>query len=187
MRTSGVDAAQYDRWYDAHRDVFVAELSLLLMVFRGGRGAELGAGTGRFGSAVGAEVLLDVDRGMLEVARGRAAELVVGDACHPPFRDGAFDYALMAFSLGFTGCSGLSEELMAPFRELYVLDMDPAETDEEYIRSVEALFGRLNFSVKGLLESARGMGLLVEGPVATQLNVDGRAVTVFAVRVFRPS
>ncbi len=182
-----MDAEAYDRWYDEHNAIFLTELRLLFSVFKGGKGAELGAGTGRFGSAVGADVLLDLNRDMLSLAKKRTSDLVLGNMCDPPFREGAFDYGLFSFSLGFSGCADLGRLMILPFkRDIYIIDVDRDNTEELYINALEASFGPFRLDLRRLIDVATSLGLHVEGPVNARINVDGHAVTVFAVRLFRP-
>lgn len=79
----------------------LAELLVARTDFRGRDVLDLGSGTGAVSRAAhGARVVaVDVSEGMLHFERSARPPGVVGDAVGLPFRDGAFDVVVAAFSL----------------------------------------------------------------------------------------
>lgn len=94
-------AAEYDSWFERHRWAYLSELSALKQVTPSGRGIEIGVGTGRFASSLGINTGLDPSLPMLAMAKGRGVDVVRGVAEALPFKDGAFDLALMVTTLCF--------------------------------------------------------------------------------------
>ena len=93
--------ARYERWYEEHRAAYLSELAALRELVPGGRGLEVGAGTGRFASPLGIMVALDASRPMLRHCREEGVERVQGRAEGLPFRNGCFDHVLMVTALCF--------------------------------------------------------------------------------------
>lgn len=94
-------ATQYDHWYDQNEALYMAEVEAIRDVLPGGRGIEIGAGTGRFTKALGIEVGVEPAPGMRVVAKENGIELIDAVAENVPFPDGHFDYALFLTSLEF--------------------------------------------------------------------------------------
>jgi ubiquinone/menaquinone biosynthesis C-methylase UbiE len=89
-------AADYDRWFDLHGDVYEAQLRLLRdAVPNSGRGLEVGVGSGRFAVPLGIHFGIDPSVKLLEIAKTRSIEVVLGDGGHLPYRAETFDYVLM--------------------------------------------------------------------------------------------
>ena len=89
-------ASDYDRWFDDHNDVYVAQVRLLQdAVPHTGRGLELGAGSGRFAVALGIRYGIDPSRTLTEMAKIRGVEIVQGEGEHLPYHAETFDYILM--------------------------------------------------------------------------------------------
>ncbi|MCK7511918.1 MAG: CGGC domain-containing protein [Desulfobacterales bacterium] len=83
-------AASYDAWYDAHPALYRTELAALKKaVPGGGRGLEIGVGTGRFASRLSVRYGLDPSPGMLGQARHRGIRAVRGFGEALPSRPGA--------------------------------------------------------------------------------------------------
>lgn len=92
----------YDSWYDRNRFAFLSEVAALKKALpRKGRGFELGVGTGRFAQALGVPLGLDPARHMLEIARERGIETILGRGENLPFKDEIFDFLLMVITLCF--------------------------------------------------------------------------------------
>jgi len=95
-------AAEYDRWYDEHRPVFLSEVRAIREALpRGAQGIEIGAGPGRFAAALGIKIGVEPAAAMAELARKRGIEVYDGKAEGLPFEDDSFGFALMATTLCF--------------------------------------------------------------------------------------
>jgi ubiquinone/menaquinone biosynthesis C-methylase UbiE len=103
-RTAAFDtnADRYDQWFTRHVAAYLTELSALRrLVPSHGSGIEIGAGTGRFATALGVRVGLDPSLEMLQRARGRGLAVLRGVAEVLPFSDEAFDYCLIVTTICF--------------------------------------------------------------------------------------
>lgn len=95
-------AAEYDRWYDKYQPAYRAELRAIRAALpKGARGIEIGAGTGRFASALGIKIGVEPSAAMAALARRRDIEIYDAPAEKLPFASDAFGFALMAASLCF--------------------------------------------------------------------------------------
>lgn len=89
-------AAEYDRWFDDHPDIYHAQVSLLRSALpRSGRGLEVGVGSGRFAGPLGIDLGIDPAREMLRMAHNRGTGVVQGKGEVLPYRSDSFDYVLM--------------------------------------------------------------------------------------------
>lgn len=90
-------AEDYDRWFDEHREVYLAELARIRKVFplAVSRSIEIGVGSGRFAKPLGIPLGLEPSTDLSRMARGRGIEVVRGMAESIPFRDESFSSALM--------------------------------------------------------------------------------------------
>ncbi len=94
--------AEYDGWFDRHRETYAAELAAVReLVPAQGRGVEIGVGTGRFASPLGIPLGVEPAPGMAQLARQRGIEVLSGTAEALPLQDAGFDYALMVTVLCF--------------------------------------------------------------------------------------
>lgn len=95
-------SARYERWFDTHEGAYRAELQALRRLLPDpGFGLEIGVGSGRFAGPLGVSVGLDPVDAMLARARDRGIRVVKGVAEAQPFRDDAFDTALMVTTICF--------------------------------------------------------------------------------------
>ena len=95
-------AESYDAWYDAHPALYRTELAALRKaVPRGGRGLEIGVGTGRFASPLSVRYGLDPSPVMLALAGRRGIRVVRGVGEALPFRSESFDLVLIVFVIEF--------------------------------------------------------------------------------------
>ena len=106
-------AADYDRWFDEHGEVFAAQVRML----RGavpdyGLGLEVGVGSGRFAEPLGICCGIDPSRELIRIARQRGIEVVIGEGEHQPYCAGTFDYVLMMTLICFL------DAVTAVFREV---------------------------------------------------------------------
>jgi len=92
---------RYDEWYRKNRVIFECELEALKMLKLGGRGLDLGVGTGVFASRIGVEFGVDPALNPLMLAKDRGVEVVQAMGEYLPFRDKCFDYILICLSLCF--------------------------------------------------------------------------------------
>ena len=88
-------AGDYDRWFDHHGEIYYAQIRLLReAVPQNGRGLEVGIGSGRFAVPLGICYGVDPSRKLIEMAKTRGIEVVLGEGEHLPYRAGIFDYVL---------------------------------------------------------------------------------------------
>lgn len=92
---------EYDSWYGRHALVYESELAAVRALDLHGFGLEIGVGSGRFACPMQVEVGLDPSLQMLRLAKTRKISAIRGRAEQLPFKDGAFDYALMIEALSF--------------------------------------------------------------------------------------
>ncbi len=96
------NAQRYDEWFCRNRELAESELEVLRLIRPRGIGIEIGVGTGFFAERLGVEFGIDLSLNMALRAKSRGIEVVCGDALMPPFRDSAFNYALLIATLCFT-------------------------------------------------------------------------------------
>ena len=103
-------AESYDSWYDKNKQAFNAEKDVLLNLpdlKEQTRILDVGCGTGKFSyefKKLGLEIFcLDISREMLDFAKSkrRCIYYILADAEHLPFKDNAFDKALVITVLEF--------------------------------------------------------------------------------------
>lgn len=140
---------RYDRWFPRHEAAYLSELlAVRALLPVGGRGLEIGVGTGRFAVPLGVEVGLDPAAAMLRRARARGIKAVRGIAEALPFADGCFDYALMVVVLSFLddAPAGLAEarRVLRPGGALVVgfIDKDSPSGSDYLARHAHRLFFR---------------------------------------------
>lgn len=89
-------AAIYDRWFTRHPAPYRAELAALSALMpAGGRGLEVGVGTGRFAAPLGIDLGVEPVRAMAVIAKARGIMVVQGMAEALPLATGLFDFVLM--------------------------------------------------------------------------------------------
>jgi len=90
----------YDDWYSRNRFAYESELEAIgRLLPKGGKGVEVGVGTGRFAVKFGIPIGVEPSRSMGNIARGRGFSVIRGIAEALPFRDGRFDFVLMVTTL----------------------------------------------------------------------------------------
>lgn len=93
---------RYDAWFEEHPHAFAAERNALrALVPEGGRGLEIGVGTGRFAAALGMEEGVDPAPAMRRRARARGLRVKDGTAEELPYDDATFDVALLVTTVCF--------------------------------------------------------------------------------------
>lgn len=92
----------YDAWFDRHPQVYESEVAALRsMIPSGGRGVEIGVGTGRFASALGILDGVEPSKAMRRLAAGRGVKVIDAVAEALPYADESFDFAVMVTTICF--------------------------------------------------------------------------------------
>ncbi|MGB9797198.1 MAG: class I SAM-dependent methyltransferase [bacterium] len=93
---------EYDDWFEKNKYAYLSELEALkLAIPREGKGLEVGVGTGRFAAPLGIKIGIDPSERMLEIARERGIEGILGRGENLPFPENEFDFLLLAFTICF--------------------------------------------------------------------------------------
>ncbi|WP_292463625.1 class I SAM-dependent methyltransferase [Methanolobus sp.] len=136
-------AEKYDRWYEEHRPVYESELEAireLLPAVIPGKSLEIGAGTGRFASALSLSYGLDPSRKMLEMAEKRGLGRIQGVAEELPLKSSSMELILMVTSLCFINAEKALHDIyrvLAPGGELFVAFIErDSPLGEEYQKKV---------------------------------------------------
>jgi len=94
---------RYDAWYEENKFAYLSELEAVKKVLpKGGRGLEIGVGTGRFAAPLGITTGVDPSKKMIEVAQKRGIDVRLGRGERLPFRDATFDYVAIIITICFT-------------------------------------------------------------------------------------
>jgi SAM-dependent methyltransferase len=110
-------AEQYERWFEKNRWVYEAELQAVkAMTPTGGRGLEIGVGTGRFAEPLGIKNGVEPSKRMRDFAQKRGLRVLDGVAEALPFDDSQFDFVLMVTTVCFV--DDISKALMEAHRVL---------------------------------------------------------------------
>ena len=95
-------ADQYEDWFVKNRWVYEAELRAVKTIIpSGGRGLEVGVGTGRFAEPLGIKIGVEPSKRMREIAQNRGIRVLEGVAEQLPFDDSQFDFVLMVTTVCF--------------------------------------------------------------------------------------
>ena len=95
-------AQEYDEWFDKNKPVYESEiLALKDLIPRGGKGLEIGVGTGRFATLLGIKIGVEPAKKMAEMARKRGIDVLEARAEALPFDDESFDFVLIVTTICF--------------------------------------------------------------------------------------
>lgn len=93
---------RYDSWYDRNKFAYSGELEAVKKFLpQRGKGLEIGVGTGRFAVPLGIATGVDPSKKMLEIAKKRGINTILGYGEKLPFRDSTFDYVAIIITLCF--------------------------------------------------------------------------------------
>lgn len=93
---------RYDRWFDEYYRIYQSEVSALeQFVPQRGEGLEIGVGTGRFAAPLHVAVGIDPSPHMVQRARERGIQVILGRGESLPFCAGHFDFILMVTVICF--------------------------------------------------------------------------------------
>lgn len=108
-------AGEYDRWFDEHRDEYLAELSRIREIFPipDSRCIEVGTGSGRFATPLGIKTGLEPSASLSRMAFGRGIGVIRGRAEALPVRDKVVPCILMVTVICFL------DDPAAAFREMH--------------------------------------------------------------------
>jgi len=110
-------AEQYEEWFETNRWVYEAELrAVKAMIPTGGRGVEIGVGTGRFAGPLGIKTGVEPSKRMRDFARRRGIRALDGVTEKLPFDDSPFDFVLMVTTVCFV--DDINKALMEAYRVL---------------------------------------------------------------------
>ncbi|MFH1350584.1 MAG: class I SAM-dependent methyltransferase [Pseudomonadota bacterium] len=110
-------AEQYEAWFEKNRWVYEAELrAVKTMIPTGGRGLEIGVGTGRFAGPLGIKNGVEPSKRMRDFAQKRGIRALDGVAEELPFDDSGFEFVLMVTTVCFI--DDIGKALMETYRVL---------------------------------------------------------------------
>ncbi|MEK6699562.1 MAG: class I SAM-dependent methyltransferase [Nitrospirota bacterium] len=93
---------EYEQWFVKNPHAYISELHAVRELLPpGGKGFEIGAGTGRFAAPLGIAMGIEPSPAMAELAGKRGIEVVKAVAEKLPFKDNEFDFALMVTTICF--------------------------------------------------------------------------------------
>ena len=93
---------RYDTWYEKHKFVYLSEVEAIKKVlFKKGKGLEIGVGTGRFASTLSISDGIDPSTKMATIAKSRGINVKIGSGENLPYKDKGFDYCLIAITICF--------------------------------------------------------------------------------------
>jgi SAM-dependent methyltransferase len=158
---------RYEGWFETYENVYRSEVAALdRLVPTAGRGLEIGVGSGRFAGPLGIEFGIDPAEAMLERASERGIEVLEGVAERLPFRDGAFDTALIVTTICFVDdvsrALAEAERILAPSGSLVIgyIDKDsPVGRIYQEKKELNPFYREATFvSTEELLEALEAAG-----------------------------
>lgn len=108
-------ADDYDRWFDEHRDEYLAELARIRQVLPApdSRSIDVGVGSGRFAAPLGVPLGIEPSRALGRMARQRGIEIIRGRVESIPVKTGSCSSVLMVTVICFL------DDPEAAFREVH--------------------------------------------------------------------
>jgi SAM-dependent methyltransferase len=104
----------YEEWFEKNRFVYDSELlAVKTQLPASGKGVEIGVGSGRFAVPLGIKIGIEPAVAMREMARDKGIKVIGGAAEALPFKECAFDFALMVTAICFV------DDPEAALREAY--------------------------------------------------------------------
>jgi SAM-dependent methyltransferase len=102
-RTGAFDihTEEYEDWFKRNSFAYLSEIELLKSLLPGGRGLEIGVGSGLFAEPLGIEFGVDPSLSMAALAKERNISVAAGTAEELPVGSITFDFALMVTSICF--------------------------------------------------------------------------------------
>lgn len=95
-------ALEYDQWFDRHAPLYRSELKAVQrLVPSGGKGIEVGVGTGRFAAPLGIRFGVEPAEHMARLAEARGLTVYRAHGEDLPLEDGSFDFVLMVTTVCF--------------------------------------------------------------------------------------
>jgi ubiquinone/menaquinone biosynthesis C-methylase UbiE len=95
-------SSEYESWFEENRFVYLSEVEALKMaVPSGGKGLEVGVGSGRFAKPLGIAFGVEPSDKMAQIARDKGINVYKGIAESLPFQDEEFDFVLLAVTICF--------------------------------------------------------------------------------------
>jgi len=90
-------AEDYDRWFDDHREIYLAELARIRELLPPGerRSIEVGVGSGRFAGPLGTTYGIDPSYALCRMAYHRGVGVIRGRAEELPVKGGSFSSVLL--------------------------------------------------------------------------------------------
>ncbi len=92
---------RYENWFRKNRFAYLSELKAIKNLLPGGKGIEIGVGTGRFAEPLGIEFGIDPSLAMQKKAKERGVKVIAGVAENLPIISNSFDFALITTTLCF--------------------------------------------------------------------------------------
>jgi SAM-dependent methyltransferase len=93
---------RYERWFEEHPFAYQSELRAVQELLpKGGRGIEIGVGTGRFAGPLGIRYGIEPSHKMAHFVRKLDIQVVGGQAEKLSFKTGGFDFAIMVTVICF--------------------------------------------------------------------------------------
>jgi ubiquinone/menaquinone biosynthesis C-methylase UbiE len=93
---------QYEAWFERNRFVYESELEAIrAQLPEGGKGVEIGAGSGRFAAPLGISIGVEPAPAMRKIAQTRGIDVIGGVGEALPFDELQFDFALMITTICF--------------------------------------------------------------------------------------
>lgn len=105
---------KYEDWFVGNKFAYESELQAIReQLHEGGKGIEIGVGSGRFAAPLGIRLGVEPSKKMREIAKQRGIDAIDGVAEDLPFDDAQFDFALMVTTICFL------DDLETAFGEAY--------------------------------------------------------------------